>query len=77
MIYFLTSLAFATGENADIELIRSNLAPRSIPGIESPFIGSFGTFHFSAHTQYTRDPLVFYSNNLDQGAVVARRQNLD
>ena len=75
-IFFATAV-HAAGESADIELVHMTISPQSMPGIESPFIGEFGSMHIGLQSQYIRDPLVLYANNQDQGAVVARKQRLD
>jgi outer membrane protein OmpA-like peptidoglycan-associated protein len=65
--------ALALGESADIELIRPVYAPYSLPGIDTPVVREFGHLRLGTFSQYTRDPLVLYTDGLDQGAVIAQR----
>jgi outer membrane protein OmpA-like peptidoglycan-associated protein len=68
--------ALAAGESADIELLRPTFSPGSAPGIDSPLVGDYGQIRIGSLLQYTRDPLVLYAEEADQGAVVGRRQTL-
>ena len=72
---WLLSAAQAAGIDADIELIHGYFGSGSIPGISSPDIEEFGAINIGFFSQYIRDPLVLYEENLDQGAVISRRQN--
>ena len=74
MILLLCQWAWGLGQSADIELLHSTYAPGSMPGLESPVLGDFGHVTAGIQTQYVRDPLVLYKDQLDQGAVIRRKQ---
>ncbi|MFT5680383.1 MAG: outer membrane protein OmpA-like peptidoglycan-associated protein [Myxococcota bacterium] len=76
MILLLLQTALAAGESADIEMVRPTFSPGSAPGIDSPLVSEAGEIRVGSLLQYTRDPLVLYAEEADQGAVVGRRQTL-
>ena len=77
---FLSSLiistSWASGENADIELLHLNISKGSIPGIDSTEINDFGQLYLSSQLQYIRDPLVLYADNSDRGSIVGEKGTL-
>ncbi|MBM76748.1 MAG: hypothetical protein CMK59_15175 [Proteobacteria bacterium] len=76
MIFLILPQAFGLGESLDIELVHPSVAMDAPMGIESPRIGDFGDLNVSVQSQYIRDPLILYKDNIDQGAVVRRKQVL-
>lgn len=66
-------IAHADGQNADITLIQPNFSSDGIIGIPHMTDGTYGYLRYGYYASLVRDPLVFYENNIDQGAVVARR----
>ena len=72
----MISTSWASGENADIELLRLNLSSGSIPGIDSTQMNDFGQLYLSSQLQYIRDPLVLYADNADRGSIVGEKASL-
>lgn len=67
------SEALADGQNADISLIQPTFSTQGIPGISTPVNNDFGYLRYGIQSYWVRDPLIYLENNIDQGAVVARR----
>jgi len=76
VILLLLQGALAAGESADIELLRPTFSLGAAPGIDSPLVVDYGHIQIGSLIQYTRDPLVLYAEDADQGAVIGRRQTL-
>lgn len=68
--------SYASGENADIELLPLNISSGSIPGIDSPQMNDFGQLYLSTQLQYIRDPLVLFADNSDRGSIVGEKATL-
>ena len=68
-----SSEAWADGQNADISLIQPAFSTQGIPGVSTPVNNSFGYLRYGVQSYWVRDPLIYLENNIDQGAVVARR----
>ena len=64
---------YADGQNADISLIQPAFSTQGIPGISTPIGNDFGYLRYGVQSYWVRDPLIYLENNIDQGAVVARR----
>ena len=73
MISALVSEAWADGQNADISLVQPAFSTQGIPGISTPVNNDFGYLRYGVQSYWIRDPLIYLENNIDQGAVVARR----
>ena len=69
----LVSEAWADGQNADISLVQPAFSTQGIPGISTPVNNDFGYLRYGVQSYWVRDPLIYLENNIDQGAVVARR----
>ena len=67
------SEAWADGQNADISLVQPAFSTQGIPGISTPVNNDFGYLRYGVRAYWVRDPLIYLENNIDQGAVVARR----
>lgn len=64
---------YADGQNADISLVQPSFSAQGIPGISTPIDNDFGYLRYGVQSYWVRDPLIYLENNIDQGAVVARR----
>lgn len=64
---------FASGWSADIELLRPSLSPGGALAVETPEVEGQGSMRYGAVVQLQEDPLVYYENGLEQGAVVRFR----
>ena len=73
MLSVSLSEAWADGQNADISLIQPTFSTQGIPGISTPVNNDFGYLRYGVQSYWVRDPLIYLENNIDQGAVVARR----
>ena len=76
MIVFFSLLwqtAFAEGENADITILQPNFGYYGFVGLPYMPKSEYGYYRFGIHSAYVRDPLVYFKNNIDQGAVIGRR----
>ena len=67
------SSAYADGQNADISLVQPAFSTQGIPGISTPVGNDYGYLRYGVQSYWVRDPLIYLENNIDQGAVVARR----
>jgi len=69
----LISVAHADGQNADISIVQPAFSTQGIPGISTPIGNDYGYLRYGVQSYWVRDPLIYLENNIDQGAVVARR----
>jgi outer membrane protein OmpA-like peptidoglycan-associated protein len=67
------SQAYANEQNVDITLIQPSFSTGAIPGLNNVGDHDYGFLRYGVQSFWVRDPLVYLENNIDQGAVVARR----
>lgn len=65
--------AFGNDQNVDITLIQPSFSTGAIPGLNHVGDHEYGFIRYGVQSFWVRDPLVYLENNIDQGAVIARR----
>lgn len=63
--------------SADIELVRPTFSVGAMPGFERARLSDPGLWNVGFVTQYERNPLVFYQDGVEAGAVISNRAVMD
>jgi outer membrane protein OmpA-like peptidoglycan-associated protein len=73
MILLLSLLSTSQAEDVDITIIQSNFSAGGIIGISGLDKGKYGYLRYGITSYLIRDPLIYFEDNIDQGAIIARR----